>query len=186
MNMFLVVWIIKGIVIQCSVIIIWAVKIKPWLLRVLPNYVGIIINHCKDPYETTNISWKATFFLWLICCKDLYKVIASASLLTNEFVERWPTRSRSFIMRRWNLTMEAPGFLDGRWPVDDSEIRRFTQLRLVGCGSHYEVSTTSKRWLALGFLVAINRMTHFCWKKSFQHLDRSTRKKQYRTLVLSE
>ena len=24
----------------------------------LPNYIGIIINHYKDPYSTTSISWK--------------------------------------------------------------------------------------------------------------------------------
>ena len=25
-----------------------------------PSYEGIIINHYKDPYETTSISWKAS------------------------------------------------------------------------------------------------------------------------------
>ena len=46
---------------------------KPWLvmlyrgLRILPNYMGIIINHYKDPYQPTRIQWnvKAGFFSWL-------------------------------------------------------------------------------------------------------------------------
>lgn len=35
----------------------------------LPSYIWIMINHCKDHYETTSIIWKVTvfFFSWLKC-----------------------------------------------------------------------------------------------------------------------
>ena len=37
-------------------------------LMILPKYIGIIIDHYKDPDETTSISWKVRdpgFFSWL-------------------------------------------------------------------------------------------------------------------------
>ena len=35
--------------------------------EILPSYIGIIMNLCKDPYETTRIQWKVRpgFCSWL-------------------------------------------------------------------------------------------------------------------------
>lgn len=30
----------------------------------LPSYIWIMINHCKDHYETTSIIWKVTVFFF--------------------------------------------------------------------------------------------------------------------------
>ena len=46
---------------------------EPWWFRsyrglYLPSYMGIIINHCKDPYLPSRIQWKVGgFFSWLNC-----------------------------------------------------------------------------------------------------------------------
>ncbi len=33
----------------------------------LPSYMGIIMNHDKDPYKPTSIMESKSFFSWLIC-----------------------------------------------------------------------------------------------------------------------
>lgn len=32
----------------------------------LPSYIWIMINHCKDHYETTSIIWKVTVFFFFV------------------------------------------------------------------------------------------------------------------------
>ena len=44
---------------------------KSWLFAVyrglyLPSYVGIIVNHYKDPYQTTRISWKLRQLFFMV------------------------------------------------------------------------------------------------------------------------
>ena len=36
--------------------------------EILPSFVGIMINHYTDPYETTSISWKVEPFFLKISC----------------------------------------------------------------------------------------------------------------------
>ena len=63
------------ILMGCLVVVlfIWAMEKKgPWLFKVyrewdLRRYIGIIVNHHKDPYWTTRIQWKVRgFFSWLL------------------------------------------------------------------------------------------------------------------------
>ena len=72
--------------------------------EILPSYVGIIINHCKDPYWPTSISWKVGLFSWLIC-----------SWFKTDWVPFWQPRTK-------------PRFFSGFWRLKGMNFKLPTKL----------------------------------------------------------
>ena len=73
-----------------------------------PSYIGIIISHCKDPYQTSSISWKvlypAGFFSMAHLAVDIYTGVENhqAFPLTLKPVDVHP-------MDPWNKNHISPG-----------------------------------------------------------------------------
>ena len=60
--------------------------------EILPRYIGIIINHYKDPYKPTRIQWKVIFgfFSWLTWSGSSTESMASGKLTNMAMaMERW-------------------------------------------------------------------------------------------------
>ena len=66
----------------------------PWLFRVffggiIPSHMGIILSHCKDPYQTTSISWNCFSQKHLIPCTKASALVMSILSFAGEDFYGW-------------------------------------------------------------------------------------------------